>query len=162
MLVLLFHVIGKNLFPVSKFVVKRKKSIRSIFNGRKEISRPGGVSHLWDKVKSYLNNRFGTGTYNNDGSILMVESQDTTDRPAVNMLTQSGFAFFTRTGASTDYDFYLDNNTGNDIEVYMFNLATVKCDTVNIKAGNYYRKIVFSSGNTTQAYIIAWTSKNTI
>ena len=28
-----------------------------------------GVSHLWDKVKTYLDNRFGTGTYENDGLI---------------------------------------------------------------------------------------------
>lgn len=28
----------------------------------------GGVSHLWDKVKAYLDNRFGTGTYSNVGS----------------------------------------------------------------------------------------------
>lgn len=27
----------------------------------------GGLTHFWDKVKAYLDNRFGTGTYDNKG-----------------------------------------------------------------------------------------------
>lgn len=136
-------------------------------------------------MTNWKTTNFGTGTYDNDGtyrafndadvslgvesslninnggSIMMVKSEDTTGRPAVTMFAQAGFAFFTRTEASADYDFYLDNVTGNDIKVYMLNLATGNCTTVNINAGKSYHNIVLS-GSTTHAYIFAWTSINTV
>lgn len=33
-----------------------------------------GVSHLWSKVKAYLDNRFGTGTYQNNGTIQLFQN----------------------------------------------------------------------------------------
>lgn len=38
----------------------------------KKFLDQGGVSHLWSKIKGYLDDRFGTGTYNNTGDITNV------------------------------------------------------------------------------------------
>lgn len=35
----------------------------------KKFLDQGGLTHLWDKVKAYLDNRFGTGTYSNSGTL---------------------------------------------------------------------------------------------
>lgn len=64
----------------------------------------GGVSHLWDKVKAYLDNRFGTGTkINNNGFYVVVRGMTAYEAESLYIENECGLGMVATWGSSAVY-----------------------------------------------------------
>ena len=93
----------------------------------------GGVSHLWDKVKAYLDNRFGTGTkINNNGFYVEVVGMTAYEPESLHIKNECGLGLVATWGSSV---VLLYNESGQRIRGEWSTLSGDKTGTFKLNAG---------------------------